>query len=238
MHANNEVGTIQPIGEIGAICRDRSVLFHTDAVQTVGKLPIDVRAMHIDMLSLSAHKLYGPKGIGALYIRRGLKLQRYQDGGEQERGRRGGTLNVPGIVGLGKAVDVARCDMAAEGMRLGALRDALIDQICARVDGARIIGSRRDRLPMNVHLCIEGVQGESVLLALDAAGICASAGSACTAGSTEPSHVLKAMGISRELARGALRLTLGKGTDRSAIDYTVDVLAAAVEDLRRLSARS
>jgi cysteine desulfurase len=238
MHANNEVGSIQPIGEIGAICRERGVLFHTDAVQTVGKLPIDVRAMQIDMLSLSAHKLYGPKGIGALYIRRGLTLERYQYGGEQERGRRGGTLNVPGIVGLGKAVEIAQCEMASESMRLEALRDDLMEQICGRVEGARIVGSRRHRLPMNVHLCIEGVQGESVLLALDAAGICASAGSACTAGSAEPSHVLKAMGINRELARGALRLTLGKSTDRSAIDYTVNVLAASVEDLRRLSVRS
>jgi cysteine desulfurase len=236
MHANNEIGTIQPIAEIGAICRERGVLFHTDAVQTAGKVPIDVRAMSIDLLSISAHKLYGPKGIGALYIRRGVQIERYQDGGEQERGRRGGTLNVPGIVGLGKAMELAQAEIGTEGERQAALRDWLMEALQSRIEGVTIVGSRRHRLPMNVHICIEGVQGEPVLLALDAAGVCASAGSACTAGSPDPSHVLKAIGIQRDMARGALRLTLGKSTCREALDYTVDVLVDAVRDLRRLGA--
>lgn len=235
MHANNEIGTIQPIAEIGAICRDRGVLFHTDAVQTAGKLPIDVRAMQIDLLSLSAHKLYGPKGVGALYVRRGVQIERYQDGGEQERGRRGGTLNVPGIVGLGKAIELAEADMSAESVRQAGLRDTFMDAITRELDGVRITGSRTHRMPMNIHLCIEGVQGESVLLALDAAGICGSAGSACTAGSTDPSHVLKALGIDRELARGALRLTLGKSTGTAELQYAHEVLVSAVRDLRRMS---
>ncbi len=238
MHANNEIGTIQPIAVIGALCRERGIPFHTDAVQTVGKLPIDVRAMHIDLLSLSAHKLYGPKGIGALYIRRGVSLERYQDGGQQERGRRGGTLNVPGIVGLGRAIDISVSDIEAEGARLTGLRNGLLDAIEAQIDGVRIIGNRTLRLPMNVHVCIEGIQGEALLLALDAAGICASAGSACAAGSTDPSHVLKALGIDRDLARGALRLTLGKSTGRDEIDYLVETLARAVRNLRRLGSRN
>jgi len=236
MHANNEIGVIQPIAEIGAICRERGVLFHTDAVQTAGKIPIDVRAMNLDLVSISAHKLYGPKGIGALYVRRGVRIERYQDGGEQERGRRGGTINVPGVVGLGKAISIAQAEMESEGARLQSLRDYLMDSLQSRIDGARIIGSRQHRLPMNAHLCIEGVQGEPVLLALDGAGICASAGSACTAGSTDPSHVLKALGIDRDLARGALRLTLGKSTSADALSYTVDVLADAVRDLRKMGA--
>ncbi len=238
MHANNEIGVIQPIAEIGAICREQGVLFHTDAVQTVGKLPIDVRAMQVDMLSLSAHKFYGPKGIGALYVRRGVRIERYQDGGEQERGRRGGTLNVPGIVGLGSAIDVPQSEMVIEGARQERLRDELIAVLESRIDGLRVIGSRAHRLPMNVHVCIEGVQGESLLLALDAAGICASAGSACAAGSTDPSHVLKALGIDRELARGALRLTLGRSTSHEELVYAVESLAGAVEGLRRLGVRN
>ena len=236
MHANNEIGTLQPIAEIGAICRERGVLFHTDAVQTVGKLHVDVRALQVDLLSLTGHKLYGPKGAGALYVRRGVKLARYQDGGEQERGRRGGTLNVPGIVGLGVAVQEAENEITTETARLIALRDVLMDKLMERIDGVRVTGSRTHRLAMNVHICIESVQGEPILLALDAAGICASAGSACAAGSTDPSHVLKALGMERELARGALRLTLGRSTTEEAIAYTVDTLAAAVRDLRRLAA--
>jgi cysteine desulfurase len=234
MHANNEIGTIQPIAEIGAICRARGVLFHTDAVQTAGKVPIDVRAMKIDLLSLTAHKLYGPKGIGALYVRRGVQVERYQDGGEQERGRRGGTLNVPGIVGLGTAMELAIEEMDAEAERLTSLRDSLFEMTESRIAGVVVTGSRTQRIPMNAHFCIEGVQGEPVLLALDAAGICASAGSACTAGSTDPSHVLKALGVSRDLARGALRLTLGRSTTQEALEYTVNVLQSSVEDLRRL----
>lgn len=235
MHANNEIGTVQPIAEIGALCRERKIYFHTDAVQTFGKLPIDVRAMKIDLLSLTAHKFYGPKGIGAMYVRRGTPLARFQEGGEQEKGRRGGTLNVPGIVGLGEAARIACEEMEAEAQRLSRLRDRLIEQIEEHIPDIRINGSRENRLPHNVHLCIAGVEGEPMLLALDAVGICASAGSACSSGSTEPSHVLKAIGVTRELARGALRLTLGRSTTCEAIDTTVMALSGIVRDLRGLS---
>ena len=235
MHANNEIGTIQPIAEIGAICRDRKIVFHTDAVQTAGKIPIDVRAMLVDILSLSAHKFYGPKGAGALYVRRGVRLDRYQDGGEQERGRRGGTLNVPGIVGLGKAIELTAAEMTEEGVRQNVLREQLISGILSQIDGIRVTGGREHRLPSNVHVCVEGVQGEAVLLALDSAGICASAGSACTAGSADPSHVLKALGIDRDLARGALRLTLGKSTCAAAVKFTIETLAKTIKNLRRLA---
>ncbi|HLJ54346.1 MAG TPA: cysteine desulfurase family protein [Chthonomonadaceae bacterium] len=235
MHANNEVGSVQPIGEIGTICRARGVLFHTDAVQTFGKLPIDVRSMGIDLLSVSGHKLYGPKGVGALYVRRGVKLERYQDGGEQERGRRAGTLNVPGIVGLGRAAEDAVAEMPAEAERLRRLRDTLIADVESRIDGARLSGPRACRLPGNAHFCIEGVQGESVLLALDGAGIYASAGSACSAGSVEPSHVLAAMGVARDLARGAIRLTMGRATTEDVVATVVQALSAAVRDIRRLA---
>jgi cysteine desulfurase len=235
MHANNEIGTVQPIAEIGALCRARGICFHTDAVQAFGKLPIDVRAMKIDLLSISGHKLYGPKGSGALYIRRGTTLARFQEGGEQEKGRRGGTLNVPGIVGLGKATELAIQEMAAEAERLTALRDRFFAQLEVRIPGVRICGHRTERLPNHVHFCVEGVEGESVLLSLDTAGVCASAGSACTAGSTEPSHVLTAIGVPRNLARGALRLTLGHSTTTEALDYTLEHLTRIVADLRHLT---
>lgn len=234
MHANNEVGTVQPIAEIGALCRALGVTFHTDAVQTAGRLPLDVRAMKIDLLSLTAHKFYGPKGIGALYVRRGTPLTRFQQGGGQEKGRRGGTLNVPGIVGLGKAAEVARDSLGAERERLMQLRDRFLEQITEAIPGVYVTGSREHRLPNNAHLCVAGVQGEPLLLALDAAGICASAGSACSAGSTEPSHVLKALGVDRELARGALRLTLGRSTSQASLDYALTALQTAVRDLRSL----
>jgi len=234
MAANNEIGTVEPISEVGALCRAQGVLFHTDAVQAFGKLPLDVRAMQIDLLSLSAHKLYGPKGIGALYVRRGIGWTRFQEGGDQEKGRRGGTLNVPGIVGLGKAAEIAGGEMESEAARLRALRDRFLTRLEAEIPGARIFGSRTERLPNNIHFCVEGVEGESMLLALDAAGICASAGSACSAGSTEPSHVLLALGVSRELARGALRLTMGRQTTAESLDYTLETLAAIVCDLRAL----
>ncbi|HZO91786.1 MAG TPA: cysteine desulfurase family protein [Chthonomonadaceae bacterium] len=235
MHANNEIGTVEPIAEIGAICRERSVLFHTDAVQTFGKLPLDVRAMRIDLLSLSAHKLYGPKGVGALYVRRGTPLARFQAGGEQEKGRRGGTLNVPGIVGLGKATERARAEMDSEAQRLSALRDRFLERLRTAIPGVHISGSRTERLPNNLHFCVEGVEGEPMLLALDAAGICAAAGSACTTGSPAPSHVLLALGMPEELARGALRLTLGRATTEEALDYTLETLRALVADLRGLA---
>jgi cysteine desulfurase len=235
MHANNEIGTVQSIAEIGALCRKAGVIFHTDAVQTFGRLPIDVRAMRIDLLSVSGHKLYGPKGIGMLYVRRGTPLKRFQQGGEQERGRRAGTLNVPGIVGLGKAAEIACAHLGSEAHRLSALRDDFIARIEATIPGVQIIGHRSARLPNNIHFCVTGVDGEPLLLALDAAGICASAGSACSAGSTEPSHVLRALGIDRDLARGALRLTLGRTTTAETLDYTFETLYGAVRDLRKLT---
>ena len=234
MHANNEIGTVQDIAAFGALCRAHGVLFHTDAVQSFGKLPIDVHKMQIDLLSLSGHKLHAPKGVGALYVRRGTALARFMDGGGQERGRRGGTLNVPGIVGLGKAAELAQEQMASEANRLTELRDWFFERLTGAIPGAHICGSRTHRMPNNIHFCLEGVQGEPVLLALDAAGICASAGSACSTGSTEPSHVLKAIGIPRDLARGALRLTMGATTDQAALEYVLGTLARAVSDLRKL----
>jgi cysteine desulfurase len=235
MHANNEIGTIEPIAEIGALCRERGACFHTDAVQTFGKLPLDVRAMRIDLLSLSAHKLYGPKGVGALYVRRGTPLARFHAGGEQEKGRRGGTLNVPGIVGLGKATERARERLQTEALRLSSLRDRFLARLAAALPGVHILGSRTERLPNNIHFCVEGVEGEPLLLALDAAGICAAAGSACTSGSTAPSHVLIALGVPEARARGALRLSLGQGTTWEALDYTLETLCGIVGDLRALT---
>jgi len=235
MHANNEIGTIQDIAAFGTLCRAHNILFHTDAVQSFGKLPIDVRNMQIDMLSLSGHKLHAPKGVGALYVRRGTPLARFMEGGGQERGRRGGTLNVPGIVGLGKATELAHAQMASETARLTELRDWFFERLTATIPGVRICGSRVDRMPNNIHFCLEGVQGEPVLLALDAAGICASAGSACSAGSTEPSHVLKAICVPREQARGALRLTMGGSTDQTALEYTLETLSRTVRELLLLS---
>lgn len=234
MHANNEIGTIEPVAEIGAICRHGRVPFHVDAVQTYGKIPIDVRAMKIDLLSLSAHKLYGPKGIGALYVRRGTPLVRFMDGGEQENGRRGGTLNVPGIVGLGRAAERAHAEMEAEAKRLTALREWYFDTLEKAIPGLYPQGSRTNRLPNNIHFCLEGVEGEPVLLALDARGICASAGSACTSGSTEPSHVLRAAGVPTELARGAIRMTMGRSTTEEALAGVLEALSTVVRDLRRL----
>lgn len=235
MHANNEIGTIEPVEAIGAVCRERGVPFHVDAVQSFGKLPLDVRQMNVDLLSLSAHKIYGPKGVGALYIRRGVKISPFFDGGEQESGRRGGTINVPGVVGFGGAVKRAEEARPAETKRLTALRDRLIDGVVGSIKDVRLTGSRNRRLPNNVHLCIGGVEGESMLLALDATGIAASAGSACSSGSVEPSHVLLAIGLPVETARGALRLSLGRSTTAEAVDYTVDKLSAIVAELRSLS---
>jgi cysteine desulfurase len=235
MHANNEVGSIQPVEEIGRVCREKGVPFHCDAVQTLGKLPIEVNAMNASLLSISAHKLYGPKGIGALYIKRGTRISRFMEGGEQEAGRRAGTLNVPAVVGFGSAVRRAAAAKESEGLRLAALRDRMIDGVLASVSGVRLSGSRERRLPNNVHFCIEGVEGESLLLALDMAGVQASAGSACTTGSVEPSHVLLAMGIPVETARGALRLTLGRDTTEEAVDYTIKRLQETVTELRNLS---
>jgi cysteine desulfurase len=235
MHANNEVGTIQPVDEIGAICREAGVPFHTDAVQTLGKIRIDVNSMGASLLSLSAHKVYGPKGIGALYVRRGTRISSFMEGGEQERGRRAGTLNVPAIVGFHNAAKLALGGRGQECARVARLRDRLIDGIETRIEGAWIMGPKEDRLANNAHFCFDGIEGESLLLALDQAGIYASAGSACTTGSVEPSHVLLAMGVKVERARGALRLTLGRSTTDDVVDYTVEQLSRIVGDLRALA---
>lgn len=232
MHANNEVGTIQPIEAIGAICKDAGVRFHTDAVQTVGHIPTRVDDLKVDMLSLSGHKLYGPKGVGALYIRRGLHVSPLIHGGGHERGRRSGTENVPGIVGLGRAAELALAEMETESPRLAALRDRLIDGILTGIPDASVTGSRTNRLPGNASFVIGKVDGEAQLLRLDAAGIAASSGSACSSGSLEPSHVLLAMQIPPALAYGSLRLSLGRGTTEEEIDRVLAELPGIVESLR------
>ena len=237
MAANNEVGTIQPIGEIGALCRSRGVLFHTDAVQAVGAIPIDVQEMNIDLLSLSGHKLHGPKGVGALYIRKGVKIDSLVHGGAQERGFRAGTENVPGIVGLGKAVEIAYANLAENAARVTALRENLIAGVMTRLSGVRLNGHPTERLPGNVNLSFDGVEGEALLLRLDLAGVAGSSGSACTSGTLDPSHVLMALGLSEAAAHGSLRLTLGTDTTQEDIDAVLDILPPIVEDLRRMTAR-
>lgn len=235
MHANNEIGTIQPIAEIGRILRERSVLFHTDAVQTVGHIPVNVEALGVDLLSLSAHKFYGPKGIGALYVRRGTKLDPLIHGGGQERNRRAGTENVAGIVGLATALELAVAEMDTCAQRQKELRDQLISGILAKIPYTRLNGHQEKRLPGNVNLCFEFIEGESLLLNLDMRGIAASSGSACTSGSLEPSHVLLALGLPHEIAHGSLRLTLGKDTSQADIDAVLDVLPGIVDKLRQMS---
>lgn len=235
MHANNEVGTIEPIAEIGKIAKEKSIYFHTDAVQTFGHLPIDVNELNVDLLSISAHKLYGPKGVGALYIREGTRIMSFMHGGGQERNRRASTENVPGIVGFGKAVELAKETMDEEAKRLTGLRDKLIEGILEKIDHVRLNGHPTQRLPNNVNVSIEFIEGESMLLSLDMEGIAASSGSACTSGSLEASHVLLALGLSHELAHGSLRLTLGKYTKEEDIDYVLEVLPAVIERLRSMS---
>lgn len=235
MYANNEIGTIMPISEIGAVAKRHGVVFHTDAVQAVGHLPIDVKAQNIDLLSLSGHKFYGPKGIGALYVRRGLKLPSFLHGGGQERGRRAGTENVPGIVGLAKAIDRAYQDLAAKNAKIKALRDYLIDGIYERIPYCRLNGHREQRLPNNANFSFEFVEGESLLLLLDMEGIAASSGSACTSGSLDPSHVLLALGLPHELAHGSVRFTLGEDNTKEEIDLVLAKLPAFVERMRAMS---
>lgn len=235
MFANNEIGTIQPIQEIGAICRERGVLFHTDAVQVIGNLPVDVSAMNIDLLSLSAHKFYGPKGIGALYIRKGVRIDNYLHGGGQEHRKRAGTENVPGIVGLGVAIEKAVMDLDEKTSQIRALRDTLLERILHEIPNTRLNGHRTMRLPGNMNVSFEFIEGESLLLLLDHAGIAASTGSACSSGSLEPSHVLLAIGLPAEVAHGSLRLTLGvKNTDED-VSYAFDEIKKAVERLRTMS---
>lgn len=235
MFANNEIGTIQPIEEIGAIAKEHGVLFHTDAVQAYGQLPIDVEKLHIDMLSASGHKLNGPKGIGFLYIRKGLKLRSFVHGGAQERSRRAGTENVTGIVGLGKAVEIAIDTMEERTAKEQAMRDHLIDRILAEIPYARLNGDRHKRLPNNVNISFQFVEGESLLIMLDMKGICASSGSACTSGSLDPSHVLLAIGLPHEIAHGSLRMTLGDENTMEEMDYVVDQLKEIVGKLRSMS---
>ncbi len=234
MHANNEIGTLQPIAEIGHIAKEHDIPFHTDAVQTFGHVPIDVDAMNIDFLALSAHKLYGPKGVGALYIREKTPFTPLLHGGSHESGRRSSTHNVPGIVGLGKAALIAASEMEKEGKRIGSLRDRLLEALFS-MDGVHLNGHREKRLANNINLSLEHVEGESLLMELDTGCIAASSGSACSAGSTEASHVLLAIGCPPELARGSLRLTLGRFTTEKEIDMASGIIVLAVERLRALS---
>jgi len=232
MHANNEVGTIEPIAAIGALCRDRGVTFHSDAVQTVGALDIDVRETPVDLLSINAHKFYGPKGVGALYVRRGTRIATTQTGGGQEKGRRTGTENVAGIVGLGVAMRIAREHRATESPRQAMLRDRVIAGVRARVADAVLNGHPTERLPNNASFCIPGTDGESLIVALDLEGFAVSSGSACTSGETEPSQVLLALGLDRELAKGSLRVTVGRATTEAQVDRFIDALARVVSRLR------
>lgn len=235
MFANNEVGTIEPIAEIGALCRERNVLFHTDAVQAVCHVPIDVKVMNIDLMSISAHKFHGPKGIGALYCRKGIVLEPVIVGGAQERKRRAGTENVAGIVGLGAAIERAHKNMSADMARVSALRDKLISGILEQIPHVKLNGHPTQRLPQNVNFSIRYIEGESILLMLDINGIAASSGSACTSGSLDPSHVLLAMGIPHEIAHGSLRLTLSDMTTDEEIDYVIATLTKIVKRLRDMS---
>ena len=234
MAANNEIGTLQPVREIGEICRAKGVVFHTDAVQAAGLLKIDVKELNADLLSISAHKFHGPKGAGALYVRRGTRLEPLVRGGEQERGLRAGTENVPCIVGLGKALEIAAAEREENAARIRELRDILIRRILERVPGARLNGHPERRLPNNCHFSFTGIESEALLLRLDLAGIAVSGGSACTAGSMEPSHVLQAIGLKDDLLKSGVRLTLGRETRPEDIEKAAQILPEIVEDLRRM----
>lgn len=235
MFANNEIGTIQPVKEIGALAKEKGILFHTDAVQAYGQIPIDVEELNIDMLSASGHKLYGPKGIGFLYIRKGVKIRSFIHGGAQERRRRAGTENVPGIIGLGKAAEIAFATMDERIEKESALRDYMISRILEEIPYVKLNGHKTKRLPNNVNVSFRFVEGESLLIMLDMKGICASSGSACTSGSLDPSHVLLAIGLPHEIAHGSLRLTLGDETTKEDVDYVIDQLKEIVEKLRSMS---
>ena len=235
MFANNEIGTIYPIKEIGAICRQAGVLFHTDAVQAAGHLPINVKEMNIDLLSLSAHKFHGPKGVGAFYCRRGIPLPSLIDGGAQERGKRAGTENVAGIVGLGAALRLANEEMSEASARVSAMRDRLIDGILQTVPMCRLNGPRHNRLPGNCNISFLGIEGESLLLRLDLAGIAASSGSACASSSLDPSHVLLAIGLPHEVAHGSVRLSLSDYNTEEDVDYILEKLPEIVSTLRSMS---
>ena len=234
MYANNEIGSIQPIAEIGAVCREKGVIFHTDAVQAVGHIHINVKEENIDMLSLSAHKFHGPKGVGLLYARRGIRLTNIIEGGAQERGKRAGTEDIPGIVGMVAALKEANANIDANAAKVSALRDRLIAGL-GKIPHSALNGDRTRRLPGNVSFCFEGIEGESLLLLLDAKGICASSGSACTSGSLDPSHVLLAIGRPHEVAHGSLRLTLSEENTQEEIDYIIEETTKVVKYLRELS---
>ena len=234
MYANNEIGSIQPIAEIGAVCKEKGVIFHTDAVQAVGHVHINVKEENIDMLSLSAHKFHGPKGVGLLYARKGVRLTNIIEGGAQERGKRAGTENIPGIVGMVAALKEANANIDANAEKVSALRDRLIEGL-EKIPHSALNGARTKRLPGNVSFCFEGIEGESLLLLLDAKGICASSGSACTSGSLDPSHVLLAIGRPHEVAHGSLRLTLSEENTQEEVDYIIEETTKVVKYLRDLS---
>lgn len=234
MYANNEVGTIQPIAEIGRVCREAGIPFHTDAVQAAGHIPVDVKADNIDMLSISAHKFHGPKGVGALYCRRGLPLLTFIEGGAQERGKRAGTENLAGIAGMAAALEEACMNLGKNATHLKNLREKLIDGLL-KIPHSKLNGDRNQRLPGNVNMCFEGIEGESLLLLLDQKGICASSGSACTSGSLDPSHVLLALGLPHEVAHGSLRLSLCEANTEEEIDYIIAEVPKVVEYLRSIS---
>ena len=234
MYANNEIGTIEPIEEIGKICKDKGVLFHTDAVQAVGHVPIDVKKQNIDMLSLSAHKFHGPKGVGALYIKKGVHIETFMEGGAQECGKRAGTENTAEIAALGKAIETACNEIKEKNSRLIEKRDKLITELL-KIERSRLNGHREKRLPGNVNISFEGIEGESLLLLLDMAGICASSGSACTSGSLDPSHVLLAIGLPHEIAHGSLRLSLDESNTDEEIDFVIEKVSKAVKRLRDMS---
>lgn len=235
MFANNEIGTIEPIKEIGEIAHRHGILFHTDAVQAFGQIPIHVDGMNIDMLSASGHKFNGPKGIGFLYIKKGLKLKSFIHGGQQERGRRAGTENVPGIVGIAKACEIVMAEMEERMKKETELRDYLIERILKEIPYTRLNGHSKKRLPNNVNISFQFVEGESILIMLDMAGICASSGSACTSGSVDPSHVLLAIGLPHEIAHGSLRLTIGYENTKEEMDTVVDNLKRIITNLRNMS---
>jgi len=235
MYANNEIGTIQPIEEIGKIAREKGIVFHTDAVQAVGHIPIDVKKANVDLLSLSGHKFHGPKGVGVLYIRKGVKIKPLLHGGAQERGRRGGTENVAGIVGLAKALELALENVEENNKKMTELRDYIIKEVTSRIDHVKLNGHPTDRLPNNINFTFDFIEGESLLLLLDMKGIYASSGSACTSGSLDPSHVLLAIGLPHEKAHGSLRITLGDENTKEEADYFLEVLPSIVQRLRDMS---
>lgn len=235
MFANNEIGTIQPIKEIGTIARENNIYFHTDSVQAVGSIKIDVKEMNIDSLSMSAHKFYGPKGVGALYIKKGIAFQKFMNGGHQERNKRAGTENIPAIVGMGKAIEIAYSDLEKHTKQIKDLRDYYINQVKDKIPYIKINGDMEKRLPGNSNISFRFIEGEGLLLNLDLKGICASSGSACTSGSLDPSHVLLAIGLPHEIAHGSLRISIGKYNTKEEIDYVVESLVEIVGRLREMS---